>query len=226
MDTPDLRHIRTWIFDLDNTLYEARSDIFPQIERRMGEFVSRLLRLEAAAARAVQKALYREHGTTLNGLVKVHGIDPEQFLAYVHDIDLTSLVPQPRLTDGIARLPGRRMVFTNGCRHHAERVLARLGIAALFDGIWDIRACGFVPKPDAQAYAKVVADAGIDAQQAAMFDDIARNLVAAHDLGMTTVWVDGGAAWGKDGPDFPVETRRHIDHETTDLISFLHSIRV
>jgi putative hydrolase of the HAD superfamily len=223
---PDLRHIRTWIFDLDNTLYEARSDVFPQIERRMGEFVARVLRLEAAEAKAVQKSLYRSHGTTLNGLVKVYGIDPELFLADVHDIDLSSLMPQPRLTQGIARLPGRRLVFTNGCRHHAGRVLNRLGIAALFDGIWDIRACGFIPKPDAEAYVTVVADAGIAPQEAAMFDDIARNLVAAHALGMTTVWINSGAAWGKDGPDFPVESRRHIDHETTDLVPFLHSIRV
>ena len=140
---PDFRHVEWWIFDLDNTLYEAHSDVFPQIERRMGEFVARLLRLEAAAAKAVQKALYRSHGTTLNGLVKEHGIDPEIFLDYVHDIDLSSLVPRPRLTEGIAHLPGRRLVFTNGCRHHAERVLERLALTPLFEETWDIRACGF-----------------------------------------------------------------------------------
>jgi putative hydrolase of the HAD superfamily len=223
---PDFRHVRSWIFDLDNTLYEAHSDVFPQIERRMGEFVGRLLRLEAAEARMVQKSLYRSHGTTLNGLVKEHGIDPETFLDYVHDIDLSSLLPQPRLTEGIARLPGRRFVFTNGCRHHAARVLDRLELASLFDGIWDIRACDFVPKPDAAAYAKVVAEAGIEAQEAAMFDDIARNLIAAHALGMTTVWLNTDAPWSKDGPDFPVESRAAIDHETGNLVSFLHSLRV
>ncbi len=223
---PDFRHVRNWIFDLDNTLYAAHSGIFPQIERRMGEYVSRLLRLEAAEARAVQKSLYRNHGTTLNGLVKEHGIDPETFLDYVHDIDLTSLLPDPALTEGLARLPGRRLVFTNGCRHHAERVLERLGLTSLFDGIWDIRACGFVPKPEASAYARVVADAGIAPREAAMFEDMARNLVAAHALGMITVWLNTGAAWSKDGPEFPVESRAAIDHETTDLTGFLHSIRI
>jgi putative hydrolase of the HAD superfamily len=223
---PDFRHVRAWIFDLDNTLYEAHSGVFPQIERRMGEFVGKLLRLEAAEARAVQKSLYRSHGTTLNGLVKEHGIDPETFLDYVHDIDLSSLVPQPRLTEAIARLPGRRFVFTNGCRHHAARVLARLDIAPLFDGIWDIRSCDFVPKPDAAAYRKVVADAGIAPAEAAMFDDIARNLIAAKALGMTTVWINSGAPWAKDGPEIPVEPDRTIDHEATDLAQFLHSIRI
>jgi putative hydrolase of the HAD superfamily len=223
---PDFRHVREWIFDLDNTLYEAKSDVFPQIERRMGEFVGRLLRLEAAEARQVQKSLYRAHGTTLNGLVKEHGIDPELFLDYVHDIDLSSLVPQPRLTAAVARLPGRRFVFTNGCRNHAARVLERLGLTALFDGIWDIRACGFVPKPDAAAYERVVAEANIAPAQAAMFDDIARNLIAAHTLGMTTVWLNTGAAWSKDGPDIPVESGAVIDHETGDLIGFLHRIGV
>jgi putative hydrolase of the HAD superfamily len=226
IEAPDFRHVRAWIFDLDNTLYEARSNIFPQIERRMGEFVARLLRLEAAAAKAVQKALYRNHSTTLNGLVKEHGIDPETFLAYVHDIDLSSLVPQPLLTEGIARLPGRRFVFTNGCRHHAERVLERLALTSLFDGIWDIRACGFVPKPDAAAYARVVAEAGIAPRAAAMFDDIARNLIAAKALGMTTVWLKTEVPWSKDGPNISVESDNVIDHETGDLVQFLHSIRV
>ncbi len=174
----------------------------------------------------VQKALYRNHGTTLNGLVKEHGIDPESFLDYVHDIDLSSLTPQPRLTQAIARLPGRRVVFTNGCRHHAARVLERLALTPLFEGIWDIRACGFVPKPDAAAYAKVVAEAGIVPEKAAMFDDIARNLIAAKDLGMTTVWLKTEAPWSKDGPNILVESQSVIDHETGDLVDFLHSLRV
>ena len=223
---PDFRQIGWWIFDLDNTLYEARSDVFPQIEHRMGEFVARLLRLGAAEEKAVQKALYRRHGTTLSGLVKEHGIDPEPYLAYVHDIDLSSLTPQPRLTEAIARLPGRRLVFTNGCRHHAARVLERLALTSLFEGIWDIRACGFVPKPDATAYAGLVAEAGIVPGKAAMFDDIAGNLVAAKALGMTTVWLKTDMPWSKDGPNISVESQSVIDHETGDLVDFLHSIRV
>ena len=174
----------------------------------------------------MQKALYRAHGTTLNGLVKEHGIDPETFLDYVHDVDLSSLLPQPRLTQAIARLPGRRLVFTNGCRHHAARVLDQLALTPFFEGIWDIRACGFVPKPDAAAYDRIVAEAGIAPREAAMFDDIARNLIAAKALGMTTVWLEDRAPWSKDGPNISVESGSVIDHETRDLVHFLHSIRV
>jgi pyrimidine 5'-nucleotidase len=128
----DFRHTRAWIFDLDNTLYPAHCDLFAQIDARMTDYVARLLGVEEAEARRLQKEHYRVHGTTLNGLMKVHGTEPEDFLAFVHDIDLSGLTPDAQLQRGLERLPGRRYIFTNGCRDYAGRVLTQLGIAPLF----------------------------------------------------------------------------------------------
>ena len=221
---PDFRHVRDWIFDLDNTLYRADNGIFAQIDARMTMFVGKLLGTDPVSARAVQKELYREHGTTLNGLIKVHGIDPEPYLDFVHDIALDDLPADPELSAAITKLPGRRYVFTNGCRRHAARILDRLQMAHLFDEVWDIRTIGFTPKPDPVAYERVLAHAGVAARGAAMFDDIARNLVAPHDLGMTTVWLAADSSWARQGPEFPVATGAHIDHETRDLTHFLSTI--
>lgn len=223
---PDFRHVKHWVFDLDNTLYRADSGVFARIDARMTEFVAKFLGLEKNAARAVQKTLYRDHGTTLNGLIKEHGIDPEPYLDFVHQIDLTDLNPDGALTFAIERLPGSRHVFTNGCAHHAGRVLARLGLTHLFDDVWDIRDLGFVPKPDAAAYRHIVARGGFAPENAAMFDDIAHNLVEAHALGMTTVWLNTDAVWGRQGSEFPVASALHIDHETGDLTQFLNRIRI
>ena len=222
----DFRHVRHWLFDLDNTLYRADSGVFARIDARMTEFVAAFLGVENDAARAVQKTLYREHGTTLNGLIKLHGIDPEPYLDFVHQIDLSDLKPNEALAFAIERLPGRRYVFTNGCAHHGGRVLARLGLSHLFHGIWDIRDLGFVPKPEPAAYRSILAQGGFAPGAAAMFDDIARNLVEAHALGMTTVWLNTEDVWGRQGPEFPVASALHIDHETRDLTQFLNRIRI
>jgi putative hydrolase of the HAD superfamily len=221
---PDFRHVQDWIFDLDNTLYRADNGIFAQIESRMTDYVERLLDLPREAARTLQKELYRKYGTTLCGLMREHDADPEDYLHFVHDIDLSSLGPDTGLTAALARLPGRRFVFTNGCRDHAGRILARLGMAHLFDGVWDIRTMGFAPKPEACAYASVVAADRVVPAQAAMFDDIARNLVPARAMGMTTVWLKTDSPWGKQGPLMDVASG-DIDHETENLADFLHSIR-
>ena len=219
-------HVRDWIFDLDNTLYRADNGIFAQIDGRMTQFVAKLLGMEHGAARQIQKQLYRDHGTTLAGLVAVHGIDPEPYLAFVHDIDLSELHPDPALIAALTRLPGRRFVFTNGCRNHAMRILERLALADMFDQVWDIRTIGFIPKPAQAAYDAVVQAGGVTPARAAMFDDIARNLVVPHELGMTTVWLDGQSDWSRQGPEFPVASKAHIDHETRDLCSFLNSIGI
>ncbi len=223
---PDFRGIDTWIFDLDNTLYPAECDLFAQIDERMTGYVSRLLAVDASEARRLQKEHYRQHGTTLNGLMKVHGIEPEDYLAEVHDIDLSAVAPAPELAKAIARLPGRRFIFTNGCRNHAARVLAHLGLTDLFEEIWDIRTISFCPKPDAGAYRMVVERAGVDAKRAAMFDDIARNLVAAQELGMVTVWLNNGSLWSRQGPETPRVEPHHISYEIDDLTAFLQSIRI
>lgn len=223
---PDFSHVRDWIFDLDNTLYHADNGIFAQIDANMTRFVAQLLGMERDAARQVQKQLYRDHGTTLAGLVAVHKIDPEPYLEFVHDIDLSGLAPDAGLRDALVRLPGRRFVFTNGCRNHAARILERLQLADLFDQVWDIRTIGFIPKPDAAAYDAAVAAGSIAPAKAAMFDDIARNLVVPHEMGMTTVWLDCQSEWSRQGPEFPVASATHIDHETQELGLFLNSIGI
>ncbi len=223
---PDLRHIDAWIFDLDNTLYPADTDLFVQIDTRMANYVSALLSVPLDEARRIQKEYYRDHGTTLNGLMKIHDADPEPFLEHAHDIDLAVLAPDPTLIENIMRLPGRRFVLTNGCRNYAQRVLDRLGLGATFDDIWDIRAMGYRPKPDPAAYRALLAYNAIDPKKAALFEDLARNLVPAHDLGMTTIWLDNGSVWSKQGPEHPIAESHHIDHETQDLAAFLGSIRI
>jgi putative hydrolase of the HAD superfamily len=223
---PDFRHVRNWIFDLDNTLYPPSCDLFAEISQRMTLYVHRLLDIPMDKARALQKAYYHDHGTTLNGLMKLHHVDAEDYLAFVHDIDLAALTPDPRLAAIIARLPGRKFVFTNGCVNHAGRVLHQLGLDAHFDEVWDIRTIDFTPKPDAAAYRTVLARAGSNGTDAAMFEDIARNLVEAHQLGMTTVWLKNDSEWSNQGPTHPVAQSHHIDYETHDLTEFLHSLRV
>jgi putative hydrolase of the HAD superfamily len=223
---PDFRHVEAWIFDLDNTLYRADSDLFAQIDARMAAYVSRLLNLPPDEARRLQKAYYHDHGTTLNGLIKLHDVDAEAYLEEVHDIDLTVLAPDPALNAAIARLPGRRFVFTNGCRNYAARVLDRIGLGTIADDVWDIRTMEFQPKPFAAAYDTVVAKARVAPKRAAMFEDLARNLVHPHALGMTTVWLDNGSAWSRQGPEFPVAQGGHIDYETKDLAGFLQGILV
>ena len=225
MQAPDFRHVESWIFDLDNTLYPAASDLFAQIDARMAAYVARELKLDLAEAGRLQKAYYRDHGTTLNGLMKLHDVDPEPYLAEVHDIDLSVLAPDPALGAAIAALPGRKFVFTNGCRNYATRVLERLGLSGIAGEVFDIRTTRFCPKPDPAAYDAVVAKAAIEPKHAAMFEDLARNLVPAHALGMTTVWIDNGSVWSRQGPEQPVAEIRHIDYTTSDLTRFLKDIR-
>jgi putative hydrolase of the HAD superfamily len=221
---PDFRHVKDWIFDLDNTLYCAGSGIFAQIESRMTDYVMAFLKLPRDEAYARQKELFHRYGTTLNGLMREHGAAPDDYLHYVHDIDLSSLAPDRGLADVIEKLPGRRFVFTNGCRDHAGRILERLGMTALFDEVWDIRTMGFQPKPEMEAYRCVVAASGIACEQAAMFDDLPQNLVPARALGMTTIWLKSDAPCGKHSP---VDVAPgDVDHQTDDLTRFLENIRI
>ncbi len=223
---PDFRHVDVWVFDLDNTLYAAHSGLFGQIDRRMTQFVSDLLGTSPSRAREIQKRYYREHGTTLNGLMRLHGVDPEAYLGYVHEVDLSCLKPDAALKAAISRLQGRRYIFTNGCRRHANRVLECLELGCHFDDIWDIRTIDFRPKPDPSGYEAVLARAGASPGRAAMFDDAQRNLATARGLGMTTVWIRNDSEWSKQGPAFPVASGEHIDYETDDLAEFLHGIRI
>jgi len=188
-----LRHIDCWIFDLDNSLYPASTNLFALIDARMNAFIQQLLGCGEAEARAVQKSHFRDHGTTLSGLMASHGVDPRTFLDYVHDIDLARLSADPRLVAALDKLPGRKLVFTNGDETYARRVLDRLGLGNAFDGLHDIHAMNYVPKPDPRAYAAICERYGITPERALLVEDMARNLAPAKALGMTTVWIDNGS---------------------------------
>ncbi|MEF2072173.1 pyrimidine 5'-nucleotidase [Consotaella aegiceratis] len=223
----DFAHVRDWVFDLDNTLYPRHTNLFSQIDERITAFVSDLLKLEPVDAKALQKQFYRSHGTTLRGLMSEYDIDPDAFLEYVHDIDYSWIDPDPALGDEIKALPGRKFIFTNGDRPHAERTARQLGILEHFDDIFDLVAAGLVPKPASETYDKFMGLHRIDAAHAAMFEDLAHNLEVPKALGMRTVLVVPrnfetafGDIWEHDGRD-----GAHIDFITDDLATFLKSIR-
>ena len=217
-------HIDTWIFDLDNTLYPASCNLFAQVDHRMGAFIAEKLGVPYAHARHLQKAYYRQFGTTLAGLMQVHKMKPEPFLDYVHDIDLSVLPALPDLAAAIEALPGRRLIFTNGSRRHAENVAAKLGLLHLFEDICDIAALEFVPKPERGAFEKMISMHGVDATTSSMFEDMPHNLEAPHDLGMTTVFVHS------DFIDHPAQLKvrdwrqlpGHIHYMTRDLTGFIN----
>jgi putative hydrolase of the HAD superfamily len=208
--------VETWVFDLDNTLYPASSNLFAQVHVRMTEFIAGYLDVDAEEARRLQRSYFREHGTTLRGLMTVHGLDPQRFLDFVHEIDLSVLPPAVELDRALAALPGRKLVFTNGSTRHAERILEHLGLAGHFTGIFDIAAAGYIPKPDPAGYAALVERFGVTAHRSAMVEDMAKNLVPAAALGMTTVWVRTDHDWAVEGSSEP-----HVHHVTDDLPRWL-----
>jgi putative hydrolase of the HAD superfamily len=217
---PALAHIDCWIFDLDNTLYPPSADLFGLIDIRMGQYIQRLLGCDAIEARRVQKAYFHDHGTTLSGLMAHHGVDPNDFLEFVHDIEMDSVAEDRRLVEAVARLPGRKLIFTNGDADYAGRVLAKLGLSESFEAIHDIHACAYQPKPHAHSYASMIARLGVTPSTALFVEDMARNLKPAKALGMTTVWVNNGSERGgyEAHPDF-------IDYEIDDVGRWLEEIR-
>ena len=228
-DLPDpsrFAHVMDWVFDLDNTLYPHHSNLFAQIDVKMTAYVAELLHLSREDARKVQKEMYLEYGTTLNGLMERHGVDPDDFLEKVHDIDSSWVEPDPALGAAIRALPGRKFIFTNGDRGHAERAARQLGILDDFDDIFDIVAAGFNPKPARPTYDRFVELHRIVGGNAVMFEDLARNLAVPKALGMTTVLVvprnfepTFSEIWERDaGSD------DDVDFVTDDLASFLEGI--
>ena len=201
---PRFAHIRDWIFDLDNCLYPADTGLFSLIDERMGAYIQRLLDCDPDEARRVQKAHFHEHGTTLAGLMKESAVDPHDFLADVHAIPLDRVGENARLAAALARLPGRKLIFTNGDAPYARRVLAAIGISDHFAELHDIHASELRPKPDQHGYRLLIERFGIDPAHALMVDDMAQNLKPAKALGLTTVWVDNGSERGDHGhhPDF------------------------
>ena len=210
MPREHFRHVRCWVFDLDNTLYPPQARLFDQIEVRMTRYVMDTLGVERAEADRLRRDYWAEYGTTLAGLMARHDIDPEPYLDDVHDIDLTPLQPEPDLAAHLERLPGRRIVYTNGSAPYARRVLAARGLAHVFDAVYGIEHANYHPKPQPRAIQTVFATDGVSPAQAAMFEDDPRNLQAPHAMGMRTVHVAPEAA--------PAD---HIHHHTDDLTGFV-----
>jgi putative hydrolase of the HAD superfamily len=218
--------VETWVFDLDNTLYPHHVNLWQQVDVRIRDYIANFLKLTHDEAFRLQKDLYRRYGTSLRGLMEEHGLDPDEFLEMVHDIDYSPLTPDPALGAAIARLPGRKLILTNGTRKHAEAVMRRLEIHHHFEDVFDIAAADLDPKPLPQVYDRFLHKHGVDPRRAAMFEDLARNLSVPYELGMTTVLVVPPATrevfregWELEGRDAP-----HIDHVTDDLAGFLRRI--
>jgi len=219
-------HVDTWVFDLDNTLYPHHVNLWQQVDRRIGEFIGAWLRVSPEEARRIQKDYYRRYGTSMRGMMTEHGVRADDFLAYVHQIDHSPLQPNPAMGAAIAKLPGRKLILTNASTDHADKVLQRLGMDGHFEAVFDIIAADLEPKPAPQTYQKFLRDYQVDPRKAAMFEDLARNLVIPHQLGMTTVLVvpDGSREvvredWEMEGRDDP-----YVDHVTDDLTAFLRSL--
>lgn len=211
--------VELWIFDLDNTLYPARSNLFAQVSARMTEFIKARFALEHDPARELQRDLFRRHGTTLRGLMVEHAVDPHAFLDFVHDIDVTVIDPSPELDALLTRLPGRKVIYTNGSVGHAKKVAGHLGIDHHFERVFDIVAAGFAPKPNPEPYDVLVAELGVDPARMVMVEDMAKNLKPAAALGMRTVWLKSDFDWARDGAD-----QDHVHHVADDVIAFLRDV--
>jgi putative hydrolase of the HAD superfamily len=203
-------HVDTWVFDLDNTLYPPSARLFDLIEVRMTAWVMDVLGVDHTEADRLRLHYWQTHGTTLAGLMREHDVDPLPYLEDVHDISMDRLTPDPELAHRIRALPGRRIVYTNGCAPYAERVLAARGLSGLFDAVYGVEHADFHPKPDRTAFEKVFATDRVDPQRAAMFEDDPRNLAVPFELGMRTVHVAEQAL-----------AAAHIHHHTDDLSRFL-----
>jgi len=219
-------HVETWVFDLDNTLYPHHVNLWEQVDARIRDYVAQMLKLSHEDAFLLQKDYYKRYGTTMRGLMTEHGMAPDAFLDFVHEIDHSPLEPNPALGLAIETLPGRKLILTNGTRHHADAVLKRLGITSQFEDIFDIVAAELEPKPSPQTYDRFLNKHGVDASKAAMFEDLSRNLTVPYSLGMTTVLVVPNGTrevfredWELEGRDAP-----HVDHVTDDLAGFLNRI--
>ncbi|WP_210485254.1 pyrimidine 5'-nucleotidase [Microvirga antarctica] len=222
---PDPRvfaHVDTWIFDLDNTLYPHTSRIWPQVDERITLYIANMFGLDGLSARALQKYFYHKHGTTLRALIDEYDIDPYDFLDFAHDIDHAGIELNEHLGEAIEKLPGRKLILTNGSRKHAENVARKLGILDRFEDIFDIAAANFVPKPDRRAYETFLEKHVVEPARAAMFEDIAKNLTVPHEMGMTTVLIVPQTA-DPFREAFEQEAVRtpHIDYVTDDLARFL-----
>ena len=215
--------ITTWIFDLDNTLYSADSGIFQQVHTLMGKFVSEHLKIDINEAKELQKKYYKQHGTTLKGMMDNHGVDPDHFLSEVHRLDYSIVKPNKKLNKELENLKGRKIIYTNANRQHADDVLKRLELSHMFEEIFDIKTANYIPKPEVEPYKKIINDFSINPSTAIMFDDIAKNLVPAKKVGFTSVWIDAGY---ENFSDDIANSKKFLDYEVKDISNFLNKVNI
>ena len=215
------KKINTWIFDLDNTLYSADSGIFQQVHDLMGKFVSSHLDIDIEEAKIIQKNYYKQHGTTLRGMMDNHGVDPDHFLAEVHKLDYSIVGPNHKLNEELKKIQGRKIIYTNANMQHALDVLERIELSNFFDEIYDIKMANYIPKPEMTPYKEMIKQFDISPQNAAMFDDIAKNLVPAKKVGFTSIWIDAGYENFSDDIN---SSKKYLDFETNDLSVFLEKV--
>ena len=218
-----INKINTWIFDLDNTLYKADSGIFQQVHELMGEFIKKNLNMDIKEAKELQKRYYKKHGTTLKGLMDNHGIDPDDFLSEVHNLDYSIVGPNIKLIKELEKLEGKKIIYTNANYKHAENVLKRLELTNMFQDIYDIKSANYIPKPEIAPYKQLIDIYNINSSSAVMFDDIAKNLVPAKNVGFTSVWIDAGY---ENFSDDIASSKKYLDYETKDISNFLNQVNI
>ena len=217
--------VNVWIFDLDNTLYPPESALWPQVDQRITLFLGDMFGIDGLSARALQKYYYQKYGTTLKGLMEQYGMKPDEFLSFAHDIDVSALAPDPALGSAIEALPGRKLILTNGSEAHARNVAGKLGIIDKFEAVFDIVAADFIPKPEEATYVKFLDQYQIDPSRAAMFEDLAKNLVVPYQLGMRTVLILPKAfdTYREASEQMDIEAP-YIHFKTKDLAAFLRDV--
>jgi len=221
-------HVETWVFDLDNTLYPHHLNLWQQVDQRIRDYIAEFLKVTQDEAFRLQKDYYKRYGTSMRGLMTEHGMEPDDYLEYVHQIDHSPLEPNPALGAAIEKLPGRKLILTNGTRKHAQNVMSRLEIDRHFEDVFDIAAADLEPKPLPQVYHRFLKRHGVDATKGAMFEDLARNLAVPHALGMTTVLVvpEGSREVFREDWELAGRGEPHVDHVTDNLVAFLERIEV
>jgi len=215
------KSINCWLFDLDNTLYSGKTKVFEQIDKKMSKFISEKLNVDIKKAKEIQKSYFYEYNTTLNGMIKNHKIDANEFLEFVHDIDITFLKNDTALKQEMEILDGKKIIFTNGSKKHAMNVTKKIGIQHCFDDIFDIVDSDFVPKPSIEPYKKLVEKHKIDPKLCVFVEDIARNLKPAYEMGMKTIWVENDEPWARKFSD-----SNFVNYKTKNLSEFLRKINL
>ena len=217
----DLRQIKFWLFDLDNTLYSGKTKVFEQIDKKMSKYISEKLNVDINEARKIQKSYFYQYDTTLRGLVKNHKIDAEEFLDFVHDIDINFLKQDLELAKELEKLGGKKIIFTNGSKKHAINITKKLGVDKYFDDIFDIVESDYIPKPSIQPYKKLIEKHKIDPNLCVFVEDIARNLKPAYEMGMKTVWIENEEPWAKKFSDSDF-----VNYKIKNLSEFLKKINL